>query len=392
MKRKLIAAAVAGAFVAPAAFAQSSTVQIYGLINVEYGYADTANTGAVAPGTSRAGYDAINSGASRIGFKGDEKLSGGMTAFWQCESQLRFLEGTNTTAGSLCDRNSALGLKGDFGSVYAGTWDSPMKRVSAMTRMTNETGWMGTQQMTLSNGGAWTGSFSTRNTSTINYDTPTFRGLSGSFQYTTKQTAKNDGAAPTKGGRQTSMSGQYVAGPMAIVAAYSVHDDDRTVRGIGTATPTVLNTGVGQQDKAYFLGATYAFGAFKLGASYINAELNSSLNKTERDAWSLALDYKITAPGTIRVGYARSGDSENTTKIVNGATAAGTVTGQNTGATLWQVSYNHALSKRTTASLGYAAIDNKSAGTYSLTGVTAGAAITPGSDASAIVLGLNHTF
>ncbi len=31
MNKKLIAAAIAGAFVAPAAFAQNSTVQIYGL-------------------------------------------------------------------------------------------------------------------------------------------------------------------------------------------------------------------------------------------------------------------------------------------------------------------------------------------------------------------------
>ena len=68
------------------------------------------------------------------------------------------------------------------------------------------------------------------------------------------------------------------------------------------------------------------------------------------------------------------------------------MTGQNTGAAIWQVGYNHAMSKRTTASLSYARMDNKSAGTYSLTGVTSDAAITPGSDASAIMLGMNHTF
>jgi len=391
MKRKLIAAAVAGAFVAPAAFAQSSTVQIYGLINVEYGYASPANTAqTAAPGTSRSGYDALNSGASRIGFKGDEKLGGGMTAFWQCESQLRFPEGTSTTTGSWCDRNSALGLKTDFGSIYAGTWDSPMKRVSAITRMTNETGWMGSQQMTLSNGGAWTGSFSTRNNNTINYDTPTFGGLSGSFQYTTKQAAKNDGLAPTKGGRQTSMSGQYVAGPMAIVGAYSVHDDDRNTAGSDTTLTAAqrLAAGNGSKDKAYFLGATYDFGVAKLGFSYINAELNSTTVKTERDAWGVAVDYKLSAPGTIRLGYNKAGDTDVTTK----ATGAKTLTSANSGATLWQLSYNHAMSKRTTGSVGYARIDNKSAGTYSLTGVTAGAAINPGSDAGAFVLGLNHTF
>ena len=380
MKHKLIAAAVAGAFVAPAAFAQTSTVQIYGLINVEYGFASPANTGA-APGTGRSSYDAINSGASRIGFKGEEKLSGGMSTFWQCESQLRFLEGTSTTAGSLCDRNSALGLKGGFGSVYAGTWDSPMKRASAITRMTNETGWLGTQQMTLSNGGAWKGTFSTRNAYALNYDTPNFSGFSGSAQVSTLQNAKNDGVAPTKEGRAMSFSGQYVAGPMAIVGAYSVHDDDRANRATGGPAAAL-----GNKDTAYFVGGTYTFGAAKIGVSYISAEVKTATTTAERNSWNLALDYKITAPGTIRVGYSKAGDAETTT------IATGVVTGQNTGAAIWQVGYNHAMSKRTTASLGYARMDNKSAGTYSLTGVTSDAIITPGSDANVIMLGMNHTF
>jgi len=381
MNKKLIAAAVAGAFVAPAAFAQNSTVQIYGLINVEYGFASPANTDLGTANSGRSNYDAINSGASRIGFKGEEKLGGGMSAFWQCESQLRFLEGSSTSSGSLCDRNSALGLKGSFGSIYAGTWDSPMKRVSAITRMTNETGWLGTQQMTLSNGGAWTGTFSTRGTNTINYDTPNFNGFSASAQYSALNAAKNDGVAPTKKGRQMSFSGQYVAGPMAIVGAYSVHDDDRA-----------RTAAVGSEDKAWFLGGTYSFGAAKVGLSYITAELDAAATQVERDSWHLAVDYKITGPGTIRFGYSHAGDAETTTK------ATGAVTGQNSGARLWQIGYNHALSKRTTAGITYARIDNKSAGTYSFTGVTQGfntagtAVVTPGSDSSVIVLGLSHTF
>ena len=129
MNKKLIAAAVAGAFVAPAAFAQSSTVQIYGLLNVEYGFVSQPNTAA---GVGRDSVDALNSGASRIGFKGEEKLSGGMSAFWQCESDVRFLGGSSQANGNLCDRNSALGLKGGFGSVFIGSWDSPLKRVSVV--------------------------------------------------------------------------------------------------------------------------------------------------------------------------------------------------------------------------------------------------------------------
>jgi len=382
MNKKLIAAAVAGAFVAPAAFAQSSTVQIYGLLNVEYGFVSQPNTAA---GVGRDSVDALNSGASRIGFKGEEKLSGGMSAFWQCESDVRFLGGASTSSGSLCDRNSALGLKGGFGSVFIGSWDSPLKRVSAMTRITNETGWAGTQLMTLSNGGAFAGSFSTRNTNTVNYDTPNFGGFSASLQYTTLQTARNNtvtatisnGLAVTPKGRQISFSGQYVAGPMAIVAGYQNKDKDQASGGNTAATYTV-----GNEDTAWLIGGTYQFGAVKLGLTYVDAEVEAGAAgarvTTERKSWNIAGDWKLSGPHSIKFGYADAGDAK---------TSAGG--GANTGAKLYQIGYGHALSKRTQASLTYARMDNDSAGSYNLTGNTAA---TSGDNSSVFVLGLVHTF
>lgn len=385
MNKKLMAAAVAGALVAPAAFAQSSTVQIYGLLNMEYGFVSQPNTAA---GVGRSNVDALNSGASRIGFKGEEKLAGGLSAFWQCESDVRFLGGAAQSNGNLCDRNSALGLKGGFGSVFVGTWDSPLKRVAGITRITNETGWIGTQLMTASNGGGWVGSFSTRNTNTVNYDTPNFGGFSASFQYTTLQTARNNtvtatisnGLAVTPKGRQMSMSGQYVAGPMAIVAAYSVNDKDRATGGSSAATYTL-----GAEDTAWLIGGTYQIGPVKLGLSYIDAELEGMAGNvvtpgvsTERKSWALAADWKLGGPHSLKFGYNDAGDAKQS----NGA-------GNNTGAKLIQIGYNHALSKRTTASLTYGRMDNDSAGSYNFTGHTAA---TSGDNSSVFVLGLVHTF
>jgi predicted porin len=384
MNKKLMAAAVAGALVAPAAFAQSSTVQIYGLLNMEYGFVNQPNTAA---GAGRSNVDALDSGASRIGFKGEEKLAGGMSAFWQCESDVRFLGGSTQSNGDLCDRNSALGLKGGFGSVFVGTWDSPMKRVAAITRVTNETGWLGTQLMTVSNGGAWTGSFSTRNTNTVNYDTPKFGGFSASFQYTTLQTARNNtvtgtisnGLAVTPKGRQMSMSGQYVAGPMAIVGAYSKFDKDRASGGSSVATYTA-----GNEDSAWLIGGTYQIGPVKLGLTYIDAELESGLAgataTTERKSWNIAGDWKLGGPHSVKFGYAQAGDAKNAA-IVGG--------GNNTGAKMYQIGYGHALSKRTSASLSWARMDNDSAGSYNFTGHSAA---TSGDSSSVIVLGLVHTF
>ena len=378
MNKKLIAAAIAGAFVAPAAFAQNSTVQIYGLLNAEYGFLSQQNmgTGAVAPavaGQGRASADGLNSGASRIGFRGQEKLGGGMSAFWQCESDLAFLSGSGGT-GSLCGRNSAIGLKGGFGSFYIGTWDSPLKRVTGMTRITNETGWLGSQHLTVNNGGAWTGSFSNRNSNSINYDTPNFSGFSASAQITTTNAQIGNSTSTDLKGRKMSLSGQYVQGPMAIVLGYSTQDDNRS-----------FGAGNGREDEAWAIGGTYTFGAVKVGLTYVDAEIESAAVPsvtTERKSWNLAADWSLGGPHKVRFGYANAGDAK---------TSAGG--GANTGAKLIQVSYLHSLSKRTTAVLGYARINNDSAGTYSFAGVSQGAAnIQAGDDGSVVMLGLNHSF
>ena len=76
MQKKLIAVAVAGALTAPAvALAQTSTVQIYGKITYEYGIADQGN------GRPRVDY-ADSPGGSAIGFRGEEKLGGGLSAWF----------------------------------------------------------------------------------------------------------------------------------------------------------------------------------------------------------------------------------------------------------------------------------------------------------------------
>jgi predicted porin len=133
MNKKLMALAVAGALAAPAAALAQTT--IYGTLKAEWGIASQPNTTATA---TRHDAESLNSGASNIGFRGEEKLGGNLAAWYQCESDLRFLGGTSTTSGSICDRNSALGLKGGFGNFYVGTWDSPIKRASGVTRITEE--------------------------------------------------------------------------------------------------------------------------------------------------------------------------------------------------------------------------------------------------------------
>ena len=270
MHKKLIVVAVAGALAAPATALAQTT--IYGLFNAEWGASvDQPNT---ATGASRASGEGFNSGASRIGFRGEEKMGGGLAAWYQCESELGIFPRGNGAQGTFvdttdtlwCTRNSAVGIKGGFGNFYIGSWDSPLKKASAVTRITNETGWMGSQNMTL-RAGQGSPNMSQRNTDSFNYDSPNWGGFSFGAQVTTKQASlDNTDPAPSGAavdGRIYSLSVQWAGGPLTVVGGYTKNDKNRATGGGGTAAPTNVDA----EDTASLLGVKYTIGPVDDGSS-----------------------------------------------------------------------------------------------------------------------------
>jgi predicted porin len=392
MKQKLIAVAVAGAFAAPAvAFAQASTVNIYGYVNAEYGFASSATKGN---GAGLPSYDALNSPASYIGFKGEEKLSGGMSAWFQCETDAGFLKGdskvtasTNTTAGAAtaghvstqggwCSRNSALGLKGGFGNFFLGHWDSPTKRAVAAHRVVGETGWQGVQGMLISNGGTFTGTFSARNSNSINYESPRFSGFSANVQTTSTAEQANTVGAPNVGGRSNSFSVNYGAGPLSASVAYTALDNNRAASGV-----------VGAKDTAFVLGGSYTFGAARIGLLYIDADAQPAVGTTlTRKSYNIAGTYRLGGPHSLKGGYTVAGDTKS-----NLGTAT-TGFGANSGASEYQIGYFNALSKRTNAGVIYMYAKNDDRATGYSVGNNKTTGMAAGESTSAIVLTVNHTF
>ena len=376
MQKKLIVAAVAGALAAPAvAVAQSSTVQIYGLLNVEYGlYVDNiANAANVGRNTT----DELNSGASRIGFRGEEKLGGGLSAWFQCETDLRFLSGGSSSSGSWCDRNSALGLKGSWGNFFIGTWDSPIKQVTSATRMLNETGWLGAQHLLLTFQGV---GYSTRNVNSVNYASPNMNGFSVNAQYTTENPARNSlETAPAAEWRHLGLNGIYSSGPLVVGLGWSSIESQQGAFD-------------GRDDTAYALGINYTWSAFKFGFVYtsIEAERGVGPGSAERDSMNFAVDWKLGGPGMVRFGITHAGETEG---IAACATCGSAIQ--------YQISYLHSLSKRTTATIGYVMLDNGDGGVYNLQALAQGGPGGPGGaagnvfagdKASAFMIGLQHTF
>ena len=92
MNKKILAVAVAGAIAAPGlALAQATTsgtnVQVYGLFDMAV--RQDRYSGATASTVGNLNKWHMHNGApNRLGFRGTEALGGGMTAFFQVESQV----------------------------------------------------------------------------------------------------------------------------------------------------------------------------------------------------------------------------------------------------------------------------------------------------------------
>jgi len=392
MNKKVLAVAVAGVFAAPAmVLAQSSTVQIYGRISYEYGY--VLDMGDDATGASRSKTDVAQTpGGSAIGFRGQEKLGGGLTAWFQCESSA---DVRGISQDGLCTRNSALGFKGSWGNLHFGRWDSPFKRAINMgTVGVKDTGLLGHSFMfTGGSGGVNATTAGNRNrwkrrdVGWTYYESPTFSGFQILAGFTPGNGATNavNGSSNQKP-RVMSIGGTWKQGPFAVGLGYEKHDDfGASVVG-----------GQDLSDNAWTISAAYTFqNKIKVGIAYIDAEYDgptgtgTSLDKSN---WLLGVDWKIAGPHSVHFGYVDAGDSDGNATAAAGQGSIGDVapSGPNTGAKWYSIAYEYAFSKRTTARFGYVVTDNDANAGYALGGLS-NAGVT-GQEQEAIVMYLQHNF
>lgn len=72
----------------------------------------------------------LSSNTSRFGFKGDQQLNDTFTFIWQFES---FINVAQKGSDTLANRNSFLGVKGDWGTALWGIHDTPFKTLGRKT-------------------------------------------------------------------------------------------------------------------------------------------------------------------------------------------------------------------------------------------------------------------
>lgn len=177
MKKSLIALTLAALPVAAMA-----DVTLYGTIKagVEVSRVKGANAYKAQGGKSKTATQIADFG-SKIGFKGQEDFGNGMKAIWQLE-QKASIAGTNSGWGN---RQSFIGLKGDFGTVRAGNLNTVLKdsgdNVNAWESSSNTEDVLGLGTI---------GRVESREIS-VRYDSPVFAGFSGSVQYVPRDNAND---------------------------------------------------------------------------------------------------------------------------------------------------------------------------------------------------------
>jgi predicted porin len=325
MKKSLLALAVLGAF-AGAASAQSS-VTIYGVVDmgISKGNGGTAPSQG-ANSTSKA-WQVKQARGSRLGFRGNEDLGGGLSAQFLIEHRFTpdtgtVTPGTTTTTPNFWDGGSYVQLThAAAGSVYLGRWYTPAFWIALKTDpfgwdsvgQVGSKAWAGFLTPTANGGGV-------RTANTVGYKTPNWGGFTANAAV-----GLGEGSAP----RDTGVNAEFTSGPIYAGVGYEKI-------GAGTYTyPTgVVNT-VADGNSLINVGFAYNFG-FIRPIVYLARSKTGVGSVNTNKFWEVALTAPI-GPGVLKAQYYDL-DPQGATNSEN----------------KFSIGYDYFLSKRTRVYVDYA--------------------------------------
>jgi predicted porin len=409
MKKSLLAVAALGAF-ASAAQAQSS-VTVYGILDLGYVGANTRI--ANAPTTTAPGYagnavsstsSALTNGAestNRLGFKGNEDMGGGLSAFFTLETEITPNSGALIQTSTTGNRQTFAGLKKTgLGQFALGTQYTTIHNAVSATDPGNANNMMGNvvydkgtgaypayAQTGSTSGAAWTYSGQQNNTSytvrannMLTLQSDTFSGFQGNAMVVLNNKNTNQTSVAANSSGYTAATGttnstawglgvNYTWHKLMVTANYQNFTDKSgytvsNTTGVYAAGAPTMNgygganaVGVNDKDNQQYYAATYDFGILKAYIQYINRktmDVNNSTNYVARTAQQIGVRSYVTP--TVEA-WASAGTGKITTSNAGGNTglvATNTFVGQT--ATIgsnaanfggFQLGSNYWLSKRT---------------------------------------------
>lgn len=347
MNKKLIALAVAGACVAPAAMAQTANpVVLYGIMEATF---ESVEAKGGSPSVLRR--NRVQDQSSRVGFRGTEDLGGGLKAFFQFETGIV----VDTGGGVWANRNSGGGLQGNWGAVLIGRWDTPYKFIQY-----EETDPWGL--LTIANSAMILGdsaNFIRRENNVVQYWSPTIGGFSARVHYSANE-LRTASVNPTV----YSANVKYKGGPFYIGYGWEEHKDQNG--------STVV---AGNKETGQILSAAFTVGPVKLGAT--------------------AEEIKETGRAKMKSFYVSAIHTMGPWKFQGmlGETKGGHASGAEPKAKGFALGVVYSLSKRTTLQAMYAELDNNATSARNF-GFSYGAVpgVVANSDPTGFGVGFRHTF
>nr|VFK23631.1 MAG: Outer membrane protein (porin) [Candidatus Kentron sp. LPFa] len=407
MQKKLLSLAIASALALPgAAMADIKNVEVYGKFHASWDYVDNDATGDDTDDNTGAFRN------SRLGFKGEEKISGDLKGIWQIETEL------DTGDNEMQFRNTFVGLKGDkWGTFLFGKHDTPYKMATANLDIFSDTiadynniigahiapakeayttemvkgkdsyakvknGNVNGTPGSGANDGTVTSSFNKRAPQTVAYLTPDFSGFQAAIARVSFQNDEKKAAEDNKEAWSAMAKFDKKDNPFFASLAYELYKG-----GIQSPPGDVT-----ENLDAWKIGLGYKIGNSKIGFIYEDIEqdgISPIAKAASRDAFGLNFSHDF-GMNTVKVSYLKANDSD--------------AAGSDDGADNWSIGLDHNFSKRTKIYGIYTRMENDSNANYGLyngqasaggsfyTGGAKGSDNTAGRDISAISFGIVHSF
>jgi predicted porin len=268
----LTAIALAAAAAGAQAQTAPSTVTIYGVVDAYGQYANGASTLTRVQSGGLSG--------SRLGFKGNEDLGGGLRAFFQIESGINLDDGTNGQ-GAFWGRQALVGLGSTYGTVSLGRQYGSIYTLSGdFSEFTNGPtgpstaviGGFGGYEPVRGAGIAATGNGGpARVNNSVKFETANFSGFKAGALW-----GLGEVAGSTTKTRIADIYARYTAGPVDAMVSYV---DDR-VASTGLNVTTVSGA------------AAYTFGDWRATGGVISVNDKSAANADGQGYW-IGADYRV---------------------------------------------------------------------------------------------------
>jgi predicted porin len=395
-RKKLLAIALATAAGVPAlAQAQTGNVVLYGKLYPEMVWAH--GTGGTSPGThvstlagalspdgSTSNIYGLAAANSRLGVRGQEKISSDLTAIFQIEQTIPVDAG----GGTLANRDTFVGLESEhWGTVKLGNFDTVYKNLGdTLSFLGISSGNFVSNSNILSKapmGSNSSGSFHLRRANSVQYESPDFKGFGVLAQY-----SPDEAKTTSRNADLISVGVQYENGPLYAAIA---HEQHRDLFGGSRNSPSSLsnfaNLDARSKDRATRLALRYAFGNTTVEGDIARLEYKETGGLTGRfasykkNAYLVSMDHRM---GNWRLAASYTWANDGSCSLVNAECSA-----DGLGGSQVSLGASYSLSKRTQIFLIGAVLNNDKSARYNNSDFIDP---TPGMDISQVALGLSHTF